>query len=74
MVYSAFVVFWPYKHTGIYFSVQCRFIANKEKGDISFFLFPYSKCMEEDRWYIARLLSVGLTSIMVYDFMFISVP
>ena len=40
MVNSAFVVFWPYSHTGICFSVQCRFIANKEKGDI--FFFPFS--------------------------------
>ena len=39
MVYSAFVVFWPYTHNGICFSVERRFIANKEKGDISFFLF-----------------------------------
>ena len=26
MVYGAFVVFWPYKHDGICFSVQRRFI------------------------------------------------
>ena len=29
MVYSAFVVFWPYKHKGLCFSIQRRFIANK---------------------------------------------
>ena len=50
MVYSAFVVFWPDKHNGICFSIQHRFIANKEKGDMSFFLFPYSKCMEVDQF------------------------
>ena len=38
MVYSAFVVYWPQKHNGICISVQRRFIANKEKGDISIFL------------------------------------
>ena len=38
MVYSAFVVFWPYTHNGICFSVKRRFITNKEEGDISFFL------------------------------------
>ena len=57
MANSAFVVFWPYNHTGICFSVQWRFIANWEKGDIFFFLFPYSKCMEVDQWYVARLSS-----------------
>ena len=41
MVYSVFVIFWPYKRTGICFSVQCRFILNKEKDDISIFLFLF---------------------------------
>ena len=69
MMYSAFVVIWPYKNNGICFSVQCRFIANKEKGDISIFLFPYLKCTEVHQWYIARVSSFGLTSIMVYVFL-----
>ena len=66
MVYSVFIVSWPYKDNGICFSVQCCFIADKEKEDISF--FPYSKCMEVDQWYIARLSSSGLKSILVYSF------
>ena len=37
MIYCAFVVFLPHKHKCICFSIQRRFIANKEKGDISFF-------------------------------------
>ena len=61
---------WPYKHkiNCMCFSVQRFFIANKEKGDIAFFHFPYSKCMEVDQWYIARLSSFGLANIMVYVF------
>ena len=39
MVYSAFVVVWPYKHNGICFSVQSRFIANKESEAFPFSLF-----------------------------------
>ena len=31
------------------FSVHRPFISNKEKADVSFFLFPYSKCMEVDQ-------------------------
>ena len=70
IVYSAFVVFWPHKHNRIYFSIQRRCIANKEKGDVSFFNFPNSICMAVHQWYILRLSSFGLTSIMVYDFLF----
>ena len=39
------------------FFVQCRFIANKEKGE-----------MHGGRSCIARLSSFGLTSILVYFF------
>ena len=53
----------------LFFFVQCGFIANKEKGDIFVFLLPYSKCMEDDQLYIARLSSFGLRSIMVYVFL-----
>ena len=70
MVCSVFLVFWPHKHNGIcflFFSVQRRFISNKEKRDR--FVFPYSKGMEVDKWCIVRLSSFGLTSIMVYVFL-----
>ena len=50
-----------YKQKGIRFSVQRRFIANN-------LLFSYSKCIAADQWYIARLSSFGLMSIMVYVF------
>ena len=69
LVETAFVVVWSHKHKDICFSVQRRFIANKEKGYISFFLFPYSKCMMLDHWYKAHLSSFGLTSIKVYVFL-----
>ena len=49
------------------FSVQCRFMSNKEKGDISF--FSHSKCREVDQWDIGRLSSFGLTSIIVNVFL-----
>ena len=42
MMKSAFVVFWPYNHTDICFL---------------FPFYPDSKCMEVDKWYIARLSS-----------------
>ena len=43
MVYSAIVVFWPYKHNGICFSVECLFIANKENETFLFFVFLIRK-------------------------------
>ena len=38
IVHSDFVILWPYKHSGICFSVHRRFKPNKEKGDVSFLL------------------------------------
>ena len=71
IVYSAFVIFWSYKHNGVCFSVRRRFISNKEKRRR--FLFPYSKYMEVDQGYITRLSSFGLISIMLYVFLSIAV-
>ena len=65
-VYSAFVVFWPQKHNGIYFSVERHFKANKEKVTFHFSLFE----MHGGRSMVySALSSFGLTSIMVYVFL-----
>ena len=61
--------FGPYKHNGLCFSDQRRFMVNKEKGDVFSIFFPYSKFMEVDQWSIARLSSFGHTSILVYVFL-----
>ena len=48
--------------------VFCSVPFHSESGKGRYFLFPYSKCMDVDQWYIARLSFFGLASIMVYVF------